>query len=429
MIIKCSKYDLFQLPATKGQIYFCQDVLALYKDYGVEITSRQRLPALVINTEQERLRRIRPQQGRLYYVVTSNCLWLFDTRWILKEGDARKFNAYGYDANSSVTPLVSKNVAVGSDQGDRIIDNNGLLQDGSVVIRDSERLVRAIERADLHNNEISITSYLDGGLTLYPYGLAASVELRKQFGSLHLGVEQIPGGTDAMPYMQYRGKAEYSGDLYVQGDIYTTRVIDTNKYHLSHSLLANETLHHRVMCLRTVHTPDNIQYTEHNEFLITVTADDSAIIKHIQYTDATNSIVTQSGEMIYDGAIVKGSEVTYNASREVEGVNTVVFRVVTSDPEIIITLTGGSHATVAAVSDNTYSDILEGIPTSTQLTETVCLSKLLQTNPTPDTPQPPNEPELDNSECDCNIIYRSATDSEPDDSSSCNCNVKYTERS
>lgn len=55
-----------------------------------------------------------------------------------------------------------------------MIDNNGLLKDGSVVIRDNNRIVKGKLYIDNTNNNLVISSFLGGGLRILPNGSSES---------------------------------------------------------------------------------------------------------------------------------------------------------------------------------------------------------------------------------------------------------------
>lgn len=88
----------------------------------------------MIATERERLNNISPINGSLYYVWETNTLWTYNHKWIVLEGNySTVANGYYYNQNA-ITPT--------ADDVNQVLDNNGLLKNGSVVIRDANRVIK-----------------------------------------------------------------------------------------------------------------------------------------------------------------------------------------------------------------------------------------------------------------------------------------------
>lgn len=377
MIIRCTKYDLLQLPIKEGQIYYVSDMKCLYRDTGVHKSARQRFPALVLNTENERLTRIRPENGRNYYVVQSNNLWVFDARWVLKEGSNAAYNAYGYDGNSGVTPIVSVDEQITSPiTGDRIIDNNGLLGDGSVVIRDSSRIVKGVLKNDNSLNELSFTSYLDNGITLYPYGLEPNMTKRKELGSLHLGIQSKEAGTSWHPYMERRGVAEYNGDLYIYGNIYNVVPVKTG-YTITHVPEYNQKMCHIIKTSKVQTTDRGVKYTEYYDFKINVLSETAAEVTLTQYNKEESyiGITGDNNEMLYDGVFVWGSETKYEATRTIgSSEEEVSYTLHGRDSTNVITIHGGIHSAPVEFNGTDFSEDTSNVVAVTELQNVYCLT-------------------------------------------------------
>lgn len=221
MILKITSYDLLRTPIKKGQIYFITDTRTLYKDYSTLAVDRRIYPAVVVNTDNERVNKLRPANGVNYYVIESNCLWCFDTKWVLKNGQvaAVPYNTYYIDNTEGASPYISQDEFITGKYGDKIIDNNGLMGNGAVVIRDPDRMQRGRLEANTAAQEISILSFLDNGIGLYPYGGGYNANIRKITGSLHLGVEMNVSENLVDPVTTYDGYAEYFGKFNVHGDV------------------------------------------------------------------------------------------------------------------------------------------------------------------------------------------------------------------
>jgi len=88
----------------------------------------------MIATERERLTNISPINGSLYYVWETNTLWTYNSKWIVLEGNYSS-NPSGYYYNDNV-------ISPNTNDPNAVLDNNGLLGDGSVVIRDGNRVIK-----------------------------------------------------------------------------------------------------------------------------------------------------------------------------------------------------------------------------------------------------------------------------------------------
>lgn len=371
MVVKCTKYDLLQIPSKQGQIYYVTDIRCLYKDYGPHVKDRGRLAALILNTEYERANKIRPQNGRLYYVIESNNLWVYDAKWVLKDGDVRKYNAYAYSGTNSITPVLNTSGDITSNTtGDRIIDNNGLLGDGSVVIRDLNRIIRGQLSLNNPRNELAITSYQDNGITLYPYGLESNPSSRLGLGSLHLGVESNEEGSSLWSSMSRRGKATYYGDFYILGDSYNQSVIPVEDYTLSYIPASSQKLSHKFVTSKSEE-----ESTRHYDFDITVISDTEAKVKITNYVNTINAAVTGAdSEMLYDGTFVWGSEMIYDAIRTSDSDSNVSYLLEGTDKEIRISLEGNPYSAVVTINTDDFSD---GIDTVYAKTELLDIQKLV----------------------------------------------------
>ena len=133
---------------THQQTNFYQDIL----------NTRNQLDVQILSTDLTRINTITPTSGNKYYVIESNTLWLYNNKWIVLDGVDNKFNGYYY-TGGTIAP---------TDRVD-VLDNNGLLRDGSVCIRDARRLIKGKEYIN-SNNDFVIASYLGGAIKLVPSG-------------------------------------------------------------------------------------------------------------------------------------------------------------------------------------------------------------------------------------------------------------------
>lgn len=150
-------YDLLATARSIGDYYFCTDTMKLYKDTS---TGRHELNAVIVGSEIERLTSIRPANGKYYYIYETNELWLYNAGWTVIVGTVRTSNGYYYANNKiNATSDVSE-----------VLDNNGLLGDGAVVVRDANRIIKGKLYIDPESNNLVITSFLGGGFTFLPSG-------------------------------------------------------------------------------------------------------------------------------------------------------------------------------------------------------------------------------------------------------------------
>lgn len=215
-IIKCTQYDLMRAKAKLGQMYFVTDSRLLYKDNGENTEQRLIFNAVVLHSEYERQHSIKPVIGKFYYVEETNCLWLFDTRWVLKIGNNTSYNSYY--AGEYVSPVINMDNTITGANGDSIIDNNGLLGDGSVAVRDINRIIRGVTKSNLPYNRLEMKSYLDDGMLIIPNAHLPYNDLSTSLGALHLTVERKDTNTGME--LDLNGCAHYYGNWNNYGDMY-----------------------------------------------------------------------------------------------------------------------------------------------------------------------------------------------------------------
>ena len=347
MIMKASRYDLLNLPIKEGQIYFLTDNWVLYKDYGNTINQRSLLPAMVINTDSERLNKIRPVNGVNYYVVETNSLWCFDARWVLKDGDTSQYNTYTYSGNNAMSPVIINDEYIQTEAGDRIIDNNGLLGDGSVVIRDDNRIRRGMIRSSVNKRRLELTSYLDNGIVIRPFGTAISDEDRDNVGSLSLNVDLGSWSNGAFVGSLYKGVANYKGDLNIDGDMKVNNVdaviLDVNA--LPQSINEKITVN-----IRTLRTDDG--ETTRNVIKINVIDDTHALTEIRSYTVQSDSIVPDGNE-----ALVYRDGIKYETVRTKTD-DGVTYKLLGVNKSITVTseVQGDNTITTCTFDANTWSD-------------------------------------------------------------------------
>ena len=130
-IYKLTAYDLKCTAITNGNYYVTTDTKQVYYDKNNVRTIKA---VKMIATERERLTNISPINGSLYYVWETNTLWTYNSKWIVLEGNYSS-NPSGYYYNDNV-------ISPNTNDPNAVLDNNGLLGDGSVVIRDGNRVIK-----------------------------------------------------------------------------------------------------------------------------------------------------------------------------------------------------------------------------------------------------------------------------------------------
>ena len=187
-IYRVNEFDLLSIPKVVGNLYACMDSRRMYED--ISVTERRVMSVQMIDTEINRQYNVRPINAAYYYVWETNELWLYNYGWELIIGDKT-----GDGNNQYVT---STGIQYLPNTGCCNPDNNGIMGDGSVVVRDSNRVIKGKIYIDAENNELVFSSYLGGGLRFLPSG---SYEEK---GSLDIS----------------NGELKFYGDVYINGHIF-----------------------------------------------------------------------------------------------------------------------------------------------------------------------------------------------------------------
>ena len=161
-IIRITSYDLLYTDVTPDTYYYVTDSNILY--YDQKDSKRAIVPFVFVETELQRTQEIIPLENLNYYVWETNELWTWSTVWIIKAGSENKNWSYYHGVQNKIYAL---------DTGYE--DNNGLLGDGSVVIRDVNKAIKGRMYVDLETNNLVLSSFLGGGLTLLPYGVTDTI--------------------------------------------------------------------------------------------------------------------------------------------------------------------------------------------------------------------------------------------------------------
>lgn len=160
-IYKVTEYDLLGLAKFPGNMYACTDSNKMYED--VSTMERNLFPAIMLDTELIRLYNTLPANGKYYYVWETNALWLYNNGWQNIIGQTVYVPpAYNYSAGGVIEGTGSSPC--------ELIDGNGLLRDGSVVVRDTNKLIKGRLYIDQTSNNFVFSSFLGGGMQFLPNG-------------------------------------------------------------------------------------------------------------------------------------------------------------------------------------------------------------------------------------------------------------------
>ena len=204
-IYKLTAYDLMCTKVVNGNYYVTTDTKQIYKDAsGV----RNLMSVTMLATEAQRLNNTLPAVGSYYYVWESNTLWVYNAKWIVVEGNYSYTTAGYYYVDNEITPT--------NDGSEQVIDNNGLLKDGSVVVRNADRIIKGklYIQSDTDSSNLVISSYLGGGIKLLPSGSIDSTGALEIF-SANTYTGQFDGNGNPIV-------TSNSGELVFYGDMYVT---------------------------------------------------------------------------------------------------------------------------------------------------------------------------------------------------------------
>ena len=296
-------YDLMRTKPKIGQLYFLTDSRVLYKDFGNDLSQRLRFNAIVLYSDNDRQFNVRPEPGKFYYVEESNSLWLYDTRWVLKIGSGLQYNTYAIDGGI-MSPVINTDESVTGINGDKIIDNNGLLGNGSVVIRDVNRMTQGIIESDSLNSYLIYKSFKQNGMLFLPDASLPYNDLSTSLGALHLTIEHYESNDD----LKLKGNAYYYGDWNNAGNMYVIKKINSNNIYPDYNPVNDEEIvKYYIECSKTKTEPNlndttsSIVKNVKTYFSIRPISNHSAYIHIISfYDDNINSVVKNDlGELIF----------------------------------------------------------------------------------------------------------------------------------
>lgn len=163
-IIRMTEFDQLRTAYTEGNMYMCLDSQKLYYDEP----GNKRVVYFYqgVKTYNDLMYNITPSLNTTYYCWEDNSLWLWLNKWVTLWSDKTYPSAYVYDDWDKG----KLNTIYRYDQPLLPADDNGLLHDGSVVIRDRQRIIKGKIFVDDGNDNLIISSFLGGGVRVLPNG-------------------------------------------------------------------------------------------------------------------------------------------------------------------------------------------------------------------------------------------------------------------
>ena len=164
-IYRMTEFDQLRTAIKEGNMYICTDSLQMY--YDESAVKRSKYVYTGIKTINDLMYNTSPSYGVSYYCWEDNSLWLWLNKWITLYADTNYPSAYIYTTYPTKEEPGQLNSVFNINN---VLDNNGLLQDGSVVIRDGHRIIKGKLFVNEENDNLTFSSFLGGGIRLLPNG-------------------------------------------------------------------------------------------------------------------------------------------------------------------------------------------------------------------------------------------------------------------
>lgn len=164
-IYRMTEFDQLRTAIKEGNMYICTDSLQMY--YDESNVKRSKYVYTGIKTINDLMYNTSPSYGVSYYCWEDNSLWLWLNKWITLYTDTNYPSAYIYTTYPTTEEPGQLNSVFNINN---VLDNNGLLQDGSVVIRDGHRIIKGKLFVNEENDNLTFSSFLGGGIRLLPNG-------------------------------------------------------------------------------------------------------------------------------------------------------------------------------------------------------------------------------------------------------------------
>ena len=333
-IYKMTEFDLARTSYTPGNMYICLDSYKLYYD---ETKSRRVTYDYVsVSTVNDLRHNITPDYGKTYYCWEDNSLWLWMNKWVTLWSDSTYPSAYVYDdwSGGNLSEVYRH------DQPLLSADDNGLLHDGSVVVRDTNRIIKGRIYVDSGNDNFIISSYLGGGLRFLPNGQMTTdgeflIDEKLTTVEDNEGNESeifIPTATLRAEFktLNHEMYVDYSEDPDLDNNPYST---DTHVYRLYHTgnldssalhVLTGEEIYQK---LRELNRNLDLSVMKFDE----LTSDHYSKLGHTHTsTDITDFTTAARGaagielDYILQNANAKGITINYNSTSQTKQLNLIM---------------------------------------------------------------------------------------------------------
>ena len=219
-IYRMTEFDQLRTAIKKGNMYICTDSLQMY--YDESAVKRSKYTYTGIKTINDLMYNTTPNYGTSYYCWEDNSLWLWLNKWITLWSDTNYPSAYIYTTYPTKENPGTLNSVYNINN---VLDNNGLLQDGSVVIRDGHRIIKGKLFVNEENDNLTFSSFLGGGIRLLPNG-----EIDTN-GELFIGDEGNSFLRSSLSLMNNEGYVDYSEHPELDTNPYKN---DSHKYKVYH---------------------------------------------------------------------------------------------------------------------------------------------------------------------------------------------------
>lgn len=219
-IYRVTEFDVLRTAIKEGNMYICTDSLQMY--YDESAVKRSKYAYTGIKTINDLMYNTTPNYGTSYYCWEDNSLWLWLNKWITLWADTNYPSAYIYTTYPTTENPGTLNSVYNINN---VLDNNGLLQDGSVVIRDGHRIIKGKLFVNEENDNLTFSSFLGGGIRLLPNG-----EIDTN-GELFIGDEGSSFLRSSLSLMNNEGYIDYSEHPELDENPYKN---DSHKYKVYH---------------------------------------------------------------------------------------------------------------------------------------------------------------------------------------------------
>ena len=219
-IYRMTEFDQLRTAIKEGNMYICTDSLQMY--YDESAVKRSKYTYTGIKTINDLMYNTTPNYGTSYYCWEDNSLWLWLNKWITLWSDTNYPSAYIYTTYPTKENPGTLNSVYNINN---VLDNNGLLQDGSVVIRDGHRIIKGKLFVNEENDNLTFSSFLGGGIRLLPNG-----EIDTN-GELFIGDEGNSFLRSSLSLMNNEGYVDYSEHPELDTNPYKN---DSHKYKVYH---------------------------------------------------------------------------------------------------------------------------------------------------------------------------------------------------